>query len=77
MLGSKGYLLTTVRVLVGLVVPIGIINFSDTNLSEIMLVLLLAGDLIDRYEFYNDIFIVTPSVEFEQILENRIKKWIG
>jgi len=59
-------LVTAARVLLGLIIPIGIISFSNASFSLFLLFCLIVGEFIDRYEFYNDIYIDTPSRELEQ-----------
>jgi hypothetical protein len=63
------------RVLLGSIVPIGIINFSSTNISLYLIIFLITGELIDRFEFYEDIYVDSPSRDLGQGLKNRKAKW--
>jgi Fe-S-cluster-containing dehydrogenase component len=60
----------TLRVLLGSIIPIGIINFSNTDYSLYVLGLLIVAELIDRYDFYKDIYVDSPSRELGQVITN-------
>lgn len=50
-----------VRVIIGLIFPLSIVFFSYPINYGLLLILLLIGELIDRFEFYENISIDSPS----------------
>jgi len=62
-----------IRVIIGLIFSLGIVFFSDPINNGVLLIALIVGELIDRFEFYGDISIDTPSRvlinTFNQILK--------
>ena len=63
-------LITSFRTLIGLIFPIGIVCFTKHESSISLLLCLLSGEIIDRFEFYSDIYIDTPSRILEQTLRD-------
>lgn len=65
--------ITACRLLIGLLIPISIVFFSNPINTKILLLFLLIGELIDRFEYYNDLFINSPTRVLEHILNSEIK----
>lgn len=63
-------ILSVFRVLLGLVYPLGIIAFGPRPSVLLLLIAFLIGELIDRYDFYNEIDVNTPSKRMENDLSN-------
>jgi Fe-S-cluster-containing dehydrogenase component/DMSO reductase anchor subunit len=59
-------ILTLARTLGGLFIPLSMIFYSNPINFSLLLLCLLVGELIDRFEFYNDIYIDSPT----RILKN-------
>lgn len=71
---SGSLILTFVRVILGLIFPMAIILFTNPLNSLLVLVCLLIGELIDRFEFYNDIYIDYPSRVLNKIYQESISE---
>ena len=65
-LSPQNMVITSFRILIGLIFPIGIIFFTKQEFSISILICLLIGEIIDRFEFYNDMYIDTPLRTLEQ-----------
>lgn len=48
------------RFMIGIMVPLSIVLFQNHMMFEVVLITIILGELIDRFEFYNDIYIDTP-----------------
>ncbi len=70
-------ILVFIRVLFGLIFPIGIISFTSDNNSPLLLFSLLTGEIIDRYEYYNDIYVDTPLKILEKLDNDAVMKWLN
>ncbi|RPH32717.1 MAG: hypothetical protein EHM93_08330 [Bacteroidales bacterium] len=62
----------TIRFLVGLMLPLSVILLSNPIKLEFIIYCLLIGELIDRYEFYDDLYINSPSRMLDQTLKNKL-----
>jgi Fe-S-cluster-containing dehydrogenase component len=60
-------ILVFIRVLFGLIFPIGIISFTIGNSMFLLPFSLLIGEIIDRFDYYNDIYIDTPLKILEKL----------
>lgn len=63
---------TFLRIVLGLLIPISILLFSVHINYNIVFVCLLIGELLDRIEYYNDIFINSPSKVLSILLSNKL-----
>lgn len=50
-----------VRFTIGILIPLALVLFQKPYTLEWILLLVLVGELIDRFEFYEDIYINTPN----------------
>ncbi len=62
-----------IRCVIGLFIPLSIIFYSNPLSIKYVLICLLIGELIDRFEFYNDIYINSPSRVLYQTYKNESK----
>lgn len=67
-------LMALIRTLTGLLIPLSIIFFSNPINLNLLLLCLLIGELIDRFEYYKDLFINSPARILDQFCTNEIKK---
>lgn len=73
MLYSRIFLITLIRIIAGQFLPLALLLFSNwVNLSAV-LVLLIIGEFIDRFEFYNDIYVDSPSRILDQTLKEKLR----
>jgi len=63
-----------VRIILGQVLPLGIVFFSNTANQGLLLLLLILGETIDRFEFYGDIGTYSPSLVLSNFIKNKIKE---
>lgn len=63
-----------IRFLVGLIIPLSMLFFSNPINSKILLLCLFIGEIIDRFEFYNDIYIDSPSRALDQTFKEIVRK---
>lgn len=61
-----------IRIVVGLIFPLGIVFFTGSFNKGLLLVALIIGEVVDRFEFYNSISIDSPSKELADILESKM-----
>ena len=59
------------RFLLGIILPIGFIAFSKYNL--IVIVIIVISEMIDRYDYYNNIYVDTPESTLAQKLIRTIR----
>ncbi len=67
-------LMILIRAIVGLFIPLSILFFSNPIIINTLLLCLLIGELIDRFEFYNDIYIDSPSGVLDQTYKDLVTK---
>ncbi|NOU17953.1 MAG: dimethyl sulfoxide reductase anchor subunit [Bacteroidales bacterium] len=60
----------------GLILSIGIISLTNDN-SLLLLFSLITSEVIDRYEFYNDIYVDTPLKILEKLDNDAVMKWLN
>lgn len=63
-------LTTIIRFFIGLLIPLFLLFYSNPLTLKLLLVCLLIGEIIDRFEFYNDIYIDSPSRVLDQMHKN-------
>ena len=58
------------RIIIGFLIPISIVLFSNPINFSVLLSCLIFGELVDRFEFYNDLYINSPSRVLNQALKS-------
>jgi len=56
---NKSYL-ALVRFLIGILIPLAMVLYQNPFAIELVLTFIIIGELIDRFEFYDDIYINSP-----------------
>jgi len=63
----------SIRIIIGIVLPLGIVFYSYLSKQGLLLISLFIGELIDRFEFYENISVDTPSSYFINSLKDELK----
>lgn len=62
-----------IRTILGFCMPLSLIFFTNPLYTNLLFICLLVGELIDRFEFYNDLYLNSPSAELDLILKKELK----
>lgn len=65
-------LLAFVRTIVGFIIPVSFISFSHSDYSMILICSLLLGEILDRFDYYDELFIESPASDLEKNLQKML-----
>ncbi len=68
----KSLIFNFMRILIGSIIPISIIGFSSSPLFFLIFIMVLLGEVIDRFEYYDDIYVTTPTLSMYNKLNKEI-----
>jgi NAD-dependent dihydropyrimidine dehydrogenase PreA subunit len=73
-LNLRGYLVSSIRVLLGFIFPVIIIISSQGINLQILVPFILLGEIIDRCEFYINFKLITPALQMKMDFEQALNK---